>query len=265
MKPYLKKEIIEGARAGGHGYREPMAPDYLQMLEPDLDLSFPHKEGMSKKYGYERKEQTDNLNPLWGFLRSRVGQKWDKVWSEVCEHNKDHMGGHLKRHLLQGVELNARINSKGEVTDSQGNVLAGYGWRRQDFYVDPRDGTLREISGGRPRYRYTEPKSKIVRLEGQDYYKHNGIWYRVTTEKAPEKQTPRYDYSNTGRHWLFGGSNKEHYWIPTDVFGRGGLWLSYHSMVNDLVKAYGIAIYCILKQQANKKECRKLNQLAKVA
>jgi hypothetical protein len=41
-------------------------------------------EGMRLPYGYNTKDQTDLLGPLWGCLRKNVGTPWDLVYADIC-------------------------------------------------------------------------------------------------------------------------------------------------------------------------------------
>jgi len=101
---------------------------------------------------YDRKEFGENLNPLARFIRSRVKKPWDKVYSEICEYCSPNgaVSGHVFDHLWDLVIPANRVfiqdnepweNCKfGKPRKIQGYRNGIWG----QFYVDPRDGILRE-------------------------------------------------------------------------------------------------------------------------
>ena len=78
----------------------------------------------------ERKQLNEYLNPLYRFLEKRVGRNWDRVYSEIRQHNRpgSAVGEHIFQHLFDYVRV--------KTTD----VSRGY-WD-PDFFVD-KGGILR--------------------------------------------------------------------------------------------------------------------------
>ncbi len=68
--------------------------------------------------------RTDHLRPLERWLRSRIGQDWNALWSEACQvaDRRSLTGWHLRQHLDMLVETERRV--------IQENWFRG-------FYVDP--------------------------------------------------------------------------------------------------------------------------------
>jgi hypothetical protein len=73
--------------------------------------------------------RNDHLRPLERWLRSRIGQDWDTLWSEICKaaDRRSLPGWHLRQHLHMLVETESR-------------VIQETGFR--GFYVDPRSRKL---------------------------------------------------------------------------------------------------------------------------
>src|SRR5208337_1291358 len=54
-----------------------------------------------RQYGYDGKERSDRLKPLYRFLEKNCGRLWDEVYAEICE-AADHRsirGYHLLQHV----------------------------------------------------------------------------------------------------------------------------------------------------------------------
>lgn len=73
--------------------------------------------------------RTDHLRPLERWLRSRIGQDWDALWSEACQvaDRRSLSGWHLRQHIDVLVETERRL-------------IQEPGFR--GFYVDPCSGKL---------------------------------------------------------------------------------------------------------------------------
>lgn len=76
----------------------------------------------------EREQLSDDLGTLERWLKSRVGQPWDEVYSEFCqkEDRRTVRGHHIHTHLIRDM---VNVDSLPEV-----------GWRHPSFHV--RDGVL---------------------------------------------------------------------------------------------------------------------------
>lgn len=98
----LGRSIIELGR-GKHGKYERKQIARGARRNWRLDQEGEH-EAPKKPAGWGR-ELRDNLRPLDKWLRSHVGQKWDKVYSEFLKKvdTRDLQGDHIHRHLLEMV------------------------------------------------------------------------------------------------------------------------------------------------------------------
>jgi hypothetical protein len=151
------------------------------------------------------KSFTDVLGPVYRFLRSSVGRRWDDVFSEVAGvlsgrgHAIEHI---LKSHLLIEVADNTWIEN-GKVFAGESGRSFGYLGK---FFVDPRDGTLREDKQLR-RYTtaWTSPYDRVYWKEGLWFVRIEGLWFlgcytpnaaRATdlaTGPEPESESRGYD------------------------------------------------------------------------
>ena len=129
------------------------------------------------KHTYDRdlgeKSFTDVLTPIRGYLRKSIGRPWDDVFSELTAALG--RGTYPIRHVLTAHALeevsthtyceNGKIYSQPRKYD--------YG----DYFVDPRDGTLRK-EAVRPRYRYAPPPpDRHYWKEGIWFVRIAGTWY----------------------------------------------------------------------------------------
>ena len=93
------------------------------------------------------KSLSENLGPLVRFLRSRLGRPWDQVFSEICAglDTGSTVKQHVRLHIEDYVLARISIGRNGEWM-FEGEVLArARDWpRRRLFFVDPRDGILKD-------------------------------------------------------------------------------------------------------------------------
>lgn len=95
------------------------------------------------------KTLNENLAPLVRFLRSRRGRRWDEVFSEICAgiDTRSTVKMHIRQHLDDYVLTRISIGRHGEWI-SEGKVIETqhhwFRWRK--FFVDPRDGVLKDYA-----------------------------------------------------------------------------------------------------------------------
>lgn len=93
------------------------------------------------------KSLNENLGPLIRFLRSRRGQRWDDVFSEICDclDTGSTVKMHVRQHLEDFVLTRISIGRHGEWMFEGMVIEKTRGWfRRRKFFVDPYDGILRD-------------------------------------------------------------------------------------------------------------------------
>ncbi len=93
------------------------------------------------------KRLNENLAPLVRFLRSRRGRRWDDVFSEICAgiDTGSTVKMHIRQHLEDFVLSRISIGRCGEwMFEGMVIEISHHRFRRRDFFVDPRDGILRD-------------------------------------------------------------------------------------------------------------------------
>ncbi|MDZ8078824.1 MAG: hypothetical protein RMX35_06945 [Nostoc sp. DcaGUA01] len=184
------------------------------------------------------KHLSDHLGPLRRFLRSKVGQPWNDVYSELCQRldSKTMAGQHVIGHLWDYLERHVEIIDGNVYRKSyQGyryQLDRGYGDR---FYIHPQTGILCAIE---KRPRKQEQNSEQIDIlivdEYHQYHKLNDIWYLITFEDFPPPPTN----------------------YVTDVLK--GFIHHYAALLHK-----GRRIYAVTKRQCSKKEIRFiLNQIS---
>ncbi len=95
------------------------------------------------------KHLNENLAPLVRFLRSRRGRAWDSVFSEICAtlDTGSTIKMHVRSHIEDYVLARISVGRRGEWMH-EGQVLGRVErWGRgRTFFVDPRDGILKDIN-----------------------------------------------------------------------------------------------------------------------
>lgn len=143
MRADMFKVIVERPRSGaGH------APSPKLKRTPDPHIQFiglKRHASIATRYS---KYLNENLAPLARFLRSRRGRPWDEVFSEICAtlDTGSTVKMHVRSHIEDYVLARISVGRRGEWMH-EGEVLEGEDrWRRRRaFFVDPRDGILKDI------------------------------------------------------------------------------------------------------------------------
>jgi hypothetical protein len=209
MRHDMSKVIVERPRIGGKLARKG------RQVEDDLQVSH---EGMRAPYvrHYNNKELNENLAPLLRFLDSRVGRRWDDVYSEICKNIRPDstVQQHVLVHVKQFVNTHVRRNGDGELWDYDGRPGPLGRWSR--FYVDPDSGILtrnpnRQGWSAQQREYRREKEAERFAIErqlpdGTDVRKHGGIWYAGVRKPvpAPTKRT-RIAADGSIKEYLEGG------------------------------------------------------------
>ena len=162
-------------------------------------------------------------------MENKIGEIWDKVYSEVCEriNRNSAVQYHIWLHLMQYVCSDAVLEN-GVVFDSKGKRPF------EDFYVDPVTGVLKKI----PKFdRYSwmrqKPKSSpYVKINCKNYRRLEGIWYEVILEPVPKDVETVFD--SVLREWLY-------------IYGS-----------SSFIEAHSARVYASAKRQLGKKEIKKL-------
>lgn len=175
--------------------------------EEDEKLShLPKKITGRKPQGWDRKSLNENLSPLKKFLFSRVGRKWDDVWSEVCENinSNSTVQKHVLDHARDYVVTDCYYDAEGKVwynSPYHGPELVSpveYAKYGNHLYVEPGTGILRKTTIIHVKKK--EKKKPINRIDlgyNKQLHKVDGIWYEVALKEIPRHPLVT-DYNATG-------------------------------------------------------------------
>ncbi len=204
MRSDMKKVVAERPRSGRsyaahHKYyrkKPTLIVDEEGNLEAIDSLSVGGKISLrGGKFNPEHKSFSDLIGPLRRFLHSKIGQKWDDVYSEIAEHLKG--GTTLQQHIRDHVrDFVATKTLRIEGKDYQ---VTTYGirelWVYPAFYVDPVNGNLTRSPGyGRRLYKPLARSKYLGRrvLDGTEvdygFRKVNETWYEVWYQKSVERE-----------------------------------------------------------------------------
>ena len=201
MREDFSKLLVERERIHSrdhyHNYRNVRGPKGLD------DDEVGGRESMRKRYnyGYDRKSFNENLNPLYGWLRSCVGKNWDRCYSELRRKfdARSVVNAHILQHLWSSIETNTFV-------DEHGRSMARpsrYGGRgavpvsecSSDYYVCPKSGMVRVTNkkSYRTIRRQREKEQELEKLKVERWLdKDNvlrlidGVWYHFEVRDVPE-------------------------------------------------------------------------------
>lgn len=168
-----------------------------------LDDEVAGRESMRKRYMISgtNKPFNENLNPLYGWLRSIVGKKWDKCYSELCK--KFDMRGvinaHILQHLYQDLETHTFVGDKGRVmfmdtrytNKGEQPIKQCY----KDYYVCPKDGTVKKTHKVPRRsvvmQKEAEKQARALEVtrwlnDTNVLHKIDGVWYHFELKPIPQ-------------------------------------------------------------------------------
>ncbi|QIR35805.1 hypothetical protein HCG51_02900 [Tolypothrix sp. PCC 7910] len=232
----LSEIVIERPRSGARiplkkqtGYKKQL---YKLTQDATEDGLFNH---YLIKTRYKSKYLSDHLGPLRRLLRSKVGQPWNDVYSELCQ-RLDHntmAGQHVIGHIWDYVERYVEIIDGIPYRKSHRGFELPLDWSNRDrFYIHPDTGILCAVEKApRKQKQKTQETDFIIIDNYHEYQKLNDIWYVITFGNFPQKPNHNTKDSLTGL---------------TDI-----LWHRY----------YGLPFYAVSKRQCSKKEIRVILKL----
>lgn len=190
MRPDMSKVVTERPRFG-HANKSKKTGKRLSkdeiVNEEDLDLG-PSKLSSSRRrqLGWGAKEFSDLINPLKRFLESKVGQSWNKIYSELSTHldKRSLSGQHIWTHVFQFVERNVYIKD-GKPYYKIHPSRYGPHEVTKSLYVHPVTGILTAPKDYNKSWKTLrkrikpEPPTKIKLGKEESLEKIKGIWYYV--------------------------------------------------------------------------------------
>lgn len=238
MRSDMKDVIIDTARHRSMFRKGRPAKDPEDMISGKVSIRrHVNEHGELAEFG-------DRIRPLQRFLRSRVGQRWDDVYSEICSEadGSNIRGYHLRLHLNDLVEHAIDVEKDGKPIYPEG----AKSW--VSFFVY--NGILREV---KPRsWKRPKAKSKIVEMGGSFYYQHDDVWYQVRKEPIP-KRTFKIDYSTPKTRTASYLRDYYEYYAEDD-FGYSGSEYSRNANV------YGESVKLFKIKQCDSQTCKKIRK-----
>ncbi|CAB4122325.1 hypothetical protein UFOVP29_5 [uncultured Caudovirales phage] len=257
MRRDMSKVITERSRRPGF-----VTTGKGRLQDPDLQVSH---EGMRAPHvrHWGGKELNENLAPLDRFLKSRVGQVWNDVFSEICANIRltSTVQKHVRDHVEQMVATKIYIDDQGEPWDRDGNPHRLSDRVYPKYWVDPRDGVLK-INDAKTRRQRNQDRDSKQRddltaharslPDGTELRKKNGIWYQVhLKEIAPAVRRTRVKFDGSTQTWIEDGTGYDvilettlRRTIDNYVLGHSG---SYRTSF----------LYCATKRQLSRVELRR--------
>ncbi len=183
----LAETVIERPRGGG---RVKTAPGSKKRLQQFYDEGRQYE---SLRRSWQESGHTkwfsDCLGPLHRWLRSKVGQPWDRVYSELCQKglkpntlSGQHIFSHVWAYVERDVLFVAGVPYRKQTYKHEQSRPLGF-WREQ-LYVHPETGVLCVA----PKV-YRKPSrhrdDRIVLDASCQYQKLEGQWYLVTLADLP--------------------------------------------------------------------------------
>lgn len=198
MRQDFAKQLTERERIHHadhyHNYRHVKGPRGMD------DDEVGGRESMRKRYnhGYDRKSFNENLNPLKGWLRSCIGKKWDKCYSELRTNfdARSVVNAHILEHLYQYIQVHTKV--------IDGKVVALSRWSgrgyvpikeiSEDYYVCPKDGTVKVVNkmARRTLIKQREAEKRQKELSVTRFLNDcevlrfiDGVWYHFELKPVP--------------------------------------------------------------------------------
>jgi hypothetical protein len=126
MRDDMMKVIVERPRHGHYYSNWQARMDRVQAKMKDPE-DLPARLPMKPKIGWT-KGFSENLSPLYRFLISRVGEKWDDVYSEISEQIKpgSTIQEHIRVHLFDFIETKtAMVGDEICIRDDRRGYISG--------------------------------------------------------------------------------------------------------------------------------------------
>jgi len=136
---------------------------------------------------------SQHFGPLRRFLRSKVGQHWDEVYSEMCQRlgrntiARQYVISDVWTYVERHVEI---INGSFYSKPKRGYAIPLDGSYCLCFYVHPETGILCTVENIPRKQTQTQQETDVVIIDRyHQYQKLNDIWYLITFEDFPPPPT----------------------------------------------------------------------------
>jgi hypothetical protein len=150
------------------------------------------EDGLLSPYLIKTRKRTkyfsDHLGPLRRWLRSKVGESWDNVYSELCQQleTRTLSGQHILSHVWGFVEKDVELIDGVPYSTKSCKYLPrnplNY-WREQ-LYIHP-DTKVLCLAKKAPNKPPEKPDSLVVVNDCLEYHKINNLWYAIKLQNTP--------------------------------------------------------------------------------
>jgi hypothetical protein len=227
------------------------------------------------------KEFNENLNPLRRFLRSRLGQPWDKVYSEIMAglNMKNTAQYHVWQHLISLGEVETKTYMEGNTIMIAGSSPREVGdWYTEEFYVHPKTGVLCSSPSRRPSWFFDRNKkmtqTQLSYIDSKkpltQYHQINNIWYEIQFRRPTDDEMKKKQFGCYVRRYNLVTSKIEYRWellqspIANDL-AEGRLYrneIEYGANLwNCCYKMFGGNYLPLRKRQIGSREIRRIESL----
>ncbi|MGK7876109.1 MAG: hypothetical protein AB4426_23280 [Xenococcaceae cyanobacterium] len=181
----LDKIVVERPRGG---WRLKSPPGARKALQKN-GLEGRKRESLRRSWKESGKTKyfSDNLGPLYGWLRSKKGQHWDDVYSELCQRLdlRTLSGQHILSHVWDYVERYVVIIDGVPYRKHYPQYQIGR-WR-DEMYIHPDTGIL--CLAKKPPKPPPKKRNDLVEIDPyHQYHKLDDIWYLITFRDVPFNQ-----------------------------------------------------------------------------
>lgn len=189
MRKDMGKVITERERSGNPCRNAKTRMD-IKWKGEDADYDIPNRMSSSanRQHGYDAKQFTDVLGPIYRFLDKQVGRPWNKVHSELCEHldKRKVTHKHVFDHIDFYVEKDVYKGKDGAWYHTTGYsyVPGGIAHRRVvGLFVNPKSGLIQ-----RQKALKEQPQKKdvdVIKVNKETEYRRlDGFWFMVKLKEV---------------------------------------------------------------------------------
>ncbi len=145
MKPYFSKLLTEKERRGSKERSKKTGGRVRYNSDPEFEYDDELKKlpvSRRRQYGYDSKDFSDVLRPLFGYLFKNVGRQWDDVYSELCNNldRRTVSGQHVFQHMVHYVNTKTLMGPDNKVWEYESggrpSPISTY-HSNGSFYVHP--------------------------------------------------------------------------------------------------------------------------------
>jgi hypothetical protein len=207
MRDDMDKVINEPGRR--HGIDRGMRSNRRAAhLDPESADAFRSMKQPHRNYAWgNTKEKSSNWTVFSKFLKSRVGKKWDDVYSEIRKTvNTDNPMVKMVTEHAATLHLNCYFDDAGNLWSNtrSGPVSVGSDWRYscEEFYVHPDTGVLCIVHKSRKKYKHPNqtPEEKMAKVRYVVPGTHSLVQYFKIPEWAKTIKDEYNHYSDEYRH-----------------------------------------------------------------